>query len=156
MDMCLLCVGGCRTVHNACLQVCTYCWKLCSAPDECVLFHTKLISLFQSPLSHLHSAPPSSSLLLGFTHYRSSLTLFQMFSPLLLSLAYFFFLAFFLLPFLLTVSAAPSIFPFPPSVTHPPPTPCFLSLSLLFLPVVWLPWCQNAGISLSVGVGEKF
>lgn len=119
--VCVYCVWEDVELYNACLQVYTYCWKLCSAPDECVLFHTKLISLFQSSLSHLHSAPPSSSLLPGFTHYKSSLTPFQLFSPLLRSLAYFVHrLSFFTLPFLLICS---SFHISSPTFCNPPPTP---------------------------------
>lgn len=136
----------------------TYCWKLCSAPDECVLFHTKLISLFQSPLlSHLHSALPSSSLSPHFTHYKSSLTLFQLFSSLLFLTSRLLCSSFFRLPFLLICSSFHFSSPTFCTQTTPHPRCRFLSLSPFFLPVVWLPWCWNGGIFIvgRCGWGKK-
>lgn len=49
---------------------CTYCWKLCSAPDECVLFHTILISLFHLLSQH---CDPSFFLSPTFTQLPPSL-----------------------------------------------------------------------------------
>lgn len=43
--------------HYVVYDACLHCWRLCTAPDECVLFHTILISLFRL-LSRLHSSTP--------------------------------------------------------------------------------------------------